>query len=110
MIKEWVRKRLLTGNNCGVQQSSFSPDGVSIITAFEDGSLYVWFLDTFTLNWKLSLEQLAGTVPKEMEEERERLLGLTRKSYFATSSDDEVIAYSGLYAFLNLLVIWLGKD
>ena len=58
--EDWIRKRLLTGNDCGVQQASFTADGMSIITAFSDGSIFVWFLDTFTLQWKLSLEQMTG--------------------------------------------------
>ena len=82
-----------------MQQASFSPDGMSIITAFSDGSIFIWLLDTFTLQWKLSLEQMTGPLNREAKELNASLLSVTRNSYFATSLDGEVIAYSGLYAY-----------
>lgn len=76
---------------------------MSIITAFSDGSIFVWFLDTFTLQWKLSLEQLTGPIDSESRKLTTSLLSMTRHSYFATSSDGEVIAYSGLS---STLYVW----
>lgn len=94
--EEWVRKRLLTGNDCGVQQACFTPDGMSIITAFTDGSIFVWYLDTFTIQWKLTLEQIVGTSLAETKQMNSDLLSIDRTSYFAQSSDGEILAYSGL--------------
>ena len=98
-----MRKRLLTGNQCGVQQSSFSPDGMSIVTAFSDGSIFVWFLDTFTLQWKLTLEQLTGPQPSAIKTMNDDLLAVARSSYFAMSADGEILIYSGLS---STLYVW----
>jgi WD40 repeat protein len=69
---------------------------MSIITAFSDGSIFVWYLDTFSLQWKLTLEQMTGPLMKEEQLLNEKLLSVTRPSYFACSSDGEIVAYGGL--------------
>lgn len=53
-------------------------------------------MDTFTLQWKLSLEQITGTPFAELDAE---MLAVVRDSYFASSIDGEILAYSGLYVF-----------
>jgi len=86
----------LTGNQCGVQQASFSPDGMSIITAFSDGSIFVWYLDTFSLQWKLTLEQMTGPLDPHALKLNNTFLTVARNTAFASSIDGEVIAYCGL--------------
>ncbi|TPX64138.1 hypothetical protein SpCBS45565_g06095 [Spizellomyces sp. 'palustris'] len=56
----WERKRLLVGAQSGVRQAVFSADGSTIISAFADGSILLWNVDTFNLNWKISLERFSG--------------------------------------------------
>ena len=86
----------MTGNDCGVQQASFTPDGMSIVTAFSDGSIFVWFLDTFTIQWKLTLEQIIGSNYVDNVQLNSSLLSIDRSSYFSISNDGEILAYSGL--------------
>jgi hypothetical protein len=69
---------------------------MSIITAFTDGSIFVWYLDTFTIQWKLTLEQIIGSSLMETKQLNSELLSIDRTNYFAQSADGEILAYSGL--------------
>jgi hypothetical protein len=69
---------------------------MSIITAFTDGSIFVWYLDTFTIQWKLTLEQIIGSSLEETKQLNSELLSIDRSNYFAISADGEILAYSGL--------------
>lgn len=69
---------------------------MSIVTAFTDGGIFVWFLDTFTIQWKLTLEQMIGSNLSDTKQLNSDLLSIDRNSYFALSADGEILAYSGL--------------
>ena len=93
--EDWQRIRVLAGSTDGVQQVSFSPDGVSIIAAFTDGSIFFWTIDTFSLLWKISLEQLAGPSSEALTD-MTKYLKAPRLSHFAVSADGEFFVYCGL--------------
>ncbi|KAI8905481.1 WD40-repeat-containing domain protein [Gorgonomyces haynaldii] len=92
---KWERIRILSGSDEGVQQVSFSPDGVSIVGAFQDGSIYFWTIDSFSLLWKISLSQLAGPNTEQMQD-MTKFLVFPRISHFDISSNGEFFVYCGL--------------
>jgi WD40 repeat protein len=106
--ESWERVRVLVGSGSGVQQvfyliqTSFSPDGVSIIGAFTDGSIFFWTIESFSLLWKISLEQLAGPETETLTEMK-RFLSSTRNSHFSISASGEYLAYGGLS---STLYVW----
>jgi WD40 repeat protein len=93
--ESWERKRLLEGgDHQGLQQATFSPDGMMLCASFVDGSVYFWTLE-FSLLWKISLAQLA--VPdSELSLTMCNNLSIERFSYFALSDNGEYFAYIGL--------------
>ena len=114
----WERKRVMEGldlDSGGVQQTSFSPDGLMICTAFEDGSIFFWSIDSFSLSWKITLSNLVERKPfnsnlssnildaTEFNASMKKSLKITRNSYFALSSSGELFAYGGLS---STLYIW----
>lgn len=93
--EEWERIRVLVGPGTGVQQTSFSPDGVCIIAAFSDGSIFFWTIDSFSLLWKISLDQIAGP-DTEIFDELSKHLSYPRINHFGVSNSGEFFAYGGL--------------
>ncbi|KAH6570797.1 hypothetical protein BASA60_007519 [Batrachochytrium salamandrivorans] len=93
--ENWERKRILVGSTSGMQQACFSQDGLSIVAAFEDGSIFFWMVDSFTLQWKITLDQMADVVP-DAEAGTKKLLSSQRFLYFAISTSGEFFAYSGI--------------
>jgi hypothetical protein len=91
----WERKRILEGiDEHGLQQASFSPDGMMVCASFEDGSVYFWTIE-FSLIWKISLAQLSAP-ESELSMIMSRNLLVPRICYFDTSSSGEYFAYVGL--------------
>ncbi|RKO83636.1 WD40-repeat-containing domain protein [Blyttiomyces helicus] len=91
----WERKRLLLGSPSAIQQATFSPNGETIITSFADGNIIVWTTESFTMQWKITLEQLAGSLD-EVAADAARLLSAPRVAYFALSRSGELLVYAGL--------------
>jgi WD40 repeat protein len=95
----------------GVQQTSFSPDGLMICTAFEDGSIFFWSIDTFSLVWKITLSNLVERKPinsnildaTEFATSMKKSLKIPRNSFFSVSANGELFAYGGLS---STLYIW----
>nr|KAJ3421654.1 TBC1 domain member 31 [Polyrhizophydium stewartii] len=93
--EDWERKRVMTSPTARVQQASFSHDGVSIIAAFEDGSIFFWTIDTFSLQWKITLDQMSDAA-SDAETNVAQLLASNRLSYFALSQNGELFVYGGI--------------
>ncbi|KAI8915528.1 hypothetical protein BC831DRAFT_432109 [Entophlyctis helioformis] len=93
--ESWERRRILVGSASGVQQVIFSKDGLSIVAAFEDGSIFFWMIDSFSLQWRITLDQMTGAV-SGAEMNTTQLLTSPRFSYFALSYNGELFAFSGL--------------
>jgi WD40 repeat protein len=91
----WERVRVLTGSASGVQQANFSADGTCIVAAFRDGSIFFWTVDSFSLLWKISLDQLAGP-SSETKNNINKQLNTQRTNYFAISESGEFFVYTGL--------------
>ncbi|KAH6584962.1 hypothetical protein BASA61_007140 [Batrachochytrium salamandrivorans] len=51
--ENWERKRILVGSTSGMQQACFSQDGLSIVAAFEDGSIFFGWSIRYVGNGKL---------------------------------------------------------
>lgn len=116
----WQRKRIMEGldresENQGVQQTTFSPDGLMICTAFEDGSIFFWTIDTFSLVWKITLSQLVDSSVgpstgildvSEFHATMKKSLNVQRNSFFDLSSNGELFAYGGMYILLSILNLY----
>lgn len=102
----------------GLQQTVFSPDGLMVCTSFEDGSIFFWSVDTFSLVWKITLSHLVERKParrKEGETRTEVLdatefatamkksLAVPRNSFFSLSYSGELFAYGGIS---STLYVW----
>jgi WD40 repeat protein len=75
----WSRLRILSGQ---IKQAAFSPDGTSIIVAFDDSSVYFWTVNGFNLMWKISVSINVFVKPQV--------------NHFAVSSKGEFLIYEGL--------------
>ncbi|KAJ3209747.1 TBC1 domain member 31 [Dinochytrium kinnereticum] len=94
--EKWERKRVLEGAGPpGVQQACFTPEGDSVVTAFNDGTILIWDSDSFAVRWKITLERFAADLA-ESPDESTRLMMMPRTSYVALSSDGELMMYGGL--------------
>jgi WD40 repeat protein len=96
----WDRKRVLEGfGGEGVQQTAFSPDGLMICAAFQDGSIFFWSIDTFSLIWKIQLSSLANPKPESHLEATEfsatmlKSLKLPRITFFDLSNNGEFFIF-----------------
>ncbi|KAI9203502.1 uncharacterized protein BJ171DRAFT_509794 [Polychytrium aggregatum] len=102
----WTRIRVLAGgDSLIVQQASFSPNGSSIVSCFSDGSILLWSLESFSLSWKISLDQL-DLQPSSALSQREFLL-VDRTSCMAQSHDSELIVYAALP---SALYVWSASE
>lgn len=98
--EKWVRKRVLMGGTgVGVQQASFSPDGSMILSTFTDGSMLIWNTDSFNLEWKITLQINISPATNYVSTNGHVL----RSSYFAMSTDGEIVAYGGI---TSSLFVW----
>ncbi|KAJ3174752.1 serine/threonine-protein kinase HAL4/sat4 [Irineochytrium annulatum] len=94
--EKWERKRILqSGGPPGVQQSSFTPSGDSIITAFNDGTILIWDTESFDVRWKIVLERFSADLAEDQTEVL-RLMTMPRTSFFSVSKDGELLIYGGL--------------
>lgn len=103
----------------GLQQTSFSPDGLMICTSFEDGSIFFWSVDTFSLVWKITLSHLVERKPRLDNQEQgggasmldatefatamKKSLAIPRNSFFSLSYSGELFAYGGVS---STLYVW----
>ena len=105
----------------GLQQTLFSPDGLMVCTSFEDGSIFFWSVDTFSLVWKITLSHLVERKParrRKVEETRtdndvldatefatamKKSLAVPRNSFFSLSYSGELFAYGGIS---STLYVW----
>ncbi|KAJ3294809.1 TBC1 domain member 31 [Borealophlyctis nickersoniae] len=60
--------------------------------------MLIWATDTFTLQWKITLDQITGTAPGEREVET-KTLSAFRNSYFTSSASGELLAGSTVYVW-----------
>lgn len=100
--EKWERIRVLTGTNgAGMQQASFSPDGICIIAAFTDGNIFFWTIESFSLLWKINLTLLANPSTESMQELSDTLQA-TRINHFCISSSGEYFAYGGISSKIHV--------
>lgn len=99
--ESWERLRVLTSQS-GVQQTCFSSDGTCIIAAFNDGSIFFWTISSFSLLWKISLDQLSAPLT-ETSFLNSMNFTSPRTNYFTISESGEYFAYGGIS---STLYIW----
>ncbi|KAJ3108872.1 TBC1 domain member 31 [Phlyctochytrium planicorne] len=85
----------------------FTPDGDSVVTAFNDGTILIWDSDSFSVRWKVTIERFAANL-MDSPDETTRLMTMPRTNYVAISYDGELMAYGGL--LLREILIPSFKD
>ncbi|KAJ3099085.1 TBC1 domain member 31, partial [Phlyctochytrium bullatum] len=66
-----------------------------VITAFNDGTIFLWETDSFAVVWRITLDRFAADVTESLELYL-RLMLIPRTNYVATSKDGEYMLYGGL--------------
>jgi glycerol kinase len=67
-----------------------------LCASFEDGSVFFWTIDSFSLVWKITLADLSNP-DTEASAKMLQHLSTPRYSYFDISHSGELFAYGGLY-------------